>query len=97
MSDIIASAKGSYDGESFTITLFSPEKAFPDSREYKCHFTINGKGISYSDRAIGLDSMQSIILSLKMIGSFICDNDDIDCSAIEWEGGPMSFPSFEDK
>lgn len=97
MSDIIASAKGSYGGESFTITLFSPEKAFPDSAEYKCHFSIKGKGVSYSDRAIGFDSMQSLILSLRMIGSFIGDNDDIDCSAIAWEGGPMKFPSFEDK
>jgi hypothetical protein len=97
MSEIIANAKGSYGGEIFTITLFSPEKAFPESEEYKCHFAIKGKGISYNDRAIGFDSMQSLILSLKMIGSFIGDNDDIDTSAIAWDGGPIKFPSFEDK
>jgi hypothetical protein len=96
MSDIIASAKGTYDGESFAITLFSPEKAFPDSDEYSCQFSIQGKDINYNDRAIGFDSMQSLILSLKMIGSFIGDNDEFDCSKIEWDGGPVSFPSFQD-
>lgn len=97
MSDIIASARGCYGGESFTINLFSPEKAFPDSDEYGCMFSIQGKGVNYNDKAIGFDSMQSLILSLRMIGYFINDHDDFDFSTIEWDGGQMRFPSFEDK
>lgn len=95
MSNIIASAKGKYDGEEFTISIFSPELAFTDSNEYQCRFFIEGKGVNYKNRSIGFDSMQSLILSLKMIGSYIGDNNDFKSSLLEWEGGPMEFPAFK--
>lgn len=92
---IIASMKMKYKGESVAITLYKPELAFSESDQYRCDFEIAGDGIDYSGKSIGFDSMQSLLLSLMKIGTYLNKNENIDRSMIEWDGGPMNFPSFE--
>ena len=92
---VIASAKMKYKEDEVDIYLFSPKLAFPDSDQYSCAFSIKGGPIEYSGKSIGFDSMQSLILSLKKIGTFLEKSDELDKSLIKWEGGPMDFPVFE--
>lgn len=92
---VIATAKIKYKGDEINISLFSPKIAFSESDQYSCAFSIKGESIEYSGRSIGFDSMQALILSLKKIGTFLEKSDELDKTLIEWEGGPMDFPVFE--
>ncbi len=92
--DAIALTKMKYKREEVIISIYSPKKYFPDSDQYACSFSIKGGDIEYSGKSIGLDSMQSLILFLTKIGTFLEKSDDLDRSLIEWEGGPMGFPIF---
>jgi hypothetical protein len=77
------------------ILIFVPEKSDQYENEYHCKFSIMGGGINYSGKSIGFDSMQALILSLKKIGTFLTQSDDLDTSLMKWEGGPMDFPVFK--
>lgn len=92
--DAIALTKLKYKGEEVIISIYAPKKYFPDSDQYACSFSVIGGDIQYFGKSIGFDSMQSLILSLTKIGTFLETNDDLDRSLIEWEGGPMGFPTF---
>jgi hypothetical protein len=91
----IASTQMTHKGDEVTISIYKPALAFPDSDQYSCRFSIAGGGLDYSGKSIGFDSMQSLILSMSKIGTYLKNNDDIDHSMIEWEGGPMEFPTFQ--
>lgn len=92
---VFAATTFKYQGADVYVSLYAPQKAFPDSDQYLCRFRISGGSIEYSGRSIGYDSMQSLILSLKKIGTYLTGNDEIDASSIEWEGGTMEFPVFQ--
>jgi hypothetical protein len=92
---VIASTKMKYKGEEVAISLYCPELAFPDSDQQSCRFEVVGGGIDYSGRSIGFDSMQSLILSLMKIGTYLEKNEDVDAALIEWEGGSLDFPTFK--
>jgi len=92
---VIASTKMRYMGNEVKICLFIPERVSPFCDQYSCSFYIRGGGIDYSGNSIGFDSMQSLILSLKKVGTFLKTSDEIDIDSIEWDGGPMDFPIFE--
>lgn len=92
---VFAATRFKYQGTDVHISLYAPQKAFPESDQYSCKFTISGGTIEYSGKSIGYDSMQSLTLSLRKIGTYLTKNDEIDPSAIEWEGGTMEFPVFE--
>ena len=94
---VAAFTKMKYKGDEVNITVFVPQKAFPDCDNYICKFSVKGREIEYSGKSVGFDSMQSLILSLQKIGYFLKNSEDLDDSLIEWEGGPMKFPSFDDK
>lgn len=92
---VIASTNMKYNEQEVIISLYRPEPAFPDSDQQSCKFEITGGGIDYSGRSIGLDSMQSLILSLMKIGTYLEKNEYVDAALIEWEGGSPDFPTFK--
>ena len=91
---LVASTTLRYKGQSVLVSVFLPEKEFADSSQYACKFSISGGEIDYAGKSIGFDSMQSLILSLKKIGTFLESSDDLDQELIEWDGGAMKFPVF---
>lgn len=95
INNLIASTKLKYNKEDIVINIYKPTIAFIDSSEYACRIEIVGGDISYRADIIGLDSMQAIILGIRSIGSHLYQNNLIDQSLIEWEGGDMNFPIFE--
>lgn len=91
----MASTRLKYKGLDVSISVFAPTLAFSDSDQYSCRFSIEGGGIDYSGKSIGFDSMQSLFLSLSKIGTYFKVSEDIDQSLIEWEGGALEFPVFQ--
>jgi hypothetical protein len=92
---LVATTNVKYKGQEVVISVFCPQKAYQESDEYVCSFLIKGGDIDHSGRAVGFDSMQSLILCLTMIGTYLQKNDEIDLSLMEWEGGTMKFPVFD--
>jgi hypothetical protein len=92
----VASTEFRYNSEKVEIVLYSPKKAWLDSDEYVCRFSIAGGKIKHTGRCIGLDSMQSVILALRTIGDYLENADELDRSLISWDGGPLIFPTFKD-
>ena len=93
-STLAASTKMRYKGDEVTISVFVPGKAFVDSDQYSCRFSIKGGEIDYSGKSIGFDSMQSLMLTLAKIGTYLEKNDELDRALMEWDGGAMNFPVF---
>lgn len=91
--DLIGLTKFKYRNAEIYISIFKPQKKWPDSDEFSCKFSILGETMNYKGESIGYDSVQSLILSLSKIGQYI-NNDDVDQNAIEWPGGKLQFPSF---
>jgi hypothetical protein len=90
----IASTRLRYKGEEVLISLHLPQPAFENTDQYVCSFSIMGGELDYTGKSIGFDSMQSLILSLMKIGTYLTRSESIDVSKIDWEGGSLEFPVF---
>lgn len=91
--EVFATTKFKYRGREVVVAVCQPEKEI-DHNTFVCRFFITGGELEYVGKSVGFDSMQALILSLQKIGAFLQDNDDVDNALVEWEGGPMKFPTF---
>jgi hypothetical protein len=87
----IATTNFLYGKERVIVDVFNPHRAYNDSDEFVCKFSISG-AIEHKGKAIGLDSMQALILSLSLIGDYIKNCPEVDRNLVEWEGGELKFP-----
>lgn len=94
IAEPIASTSFTYNGEEVLAQIYHPVLKWDDGTEYSCQFSIDGANLYYCNDAIGIDSMQSIILALAKIGDYILNNDEIDTEKIDWPGGILKFPGF---
>lgn len=94
IAEPIASTRFIYNGEEVLAKIYRPVLKWDDRTEYSCQFSVDGADLYYSNDAIGIDSMQSIILALAKIGDYILNNDEIEIEKIDWPGGILKFPGF---
>lgn len=95
-NEVIGLTEFRYRNAPVAIRLFAPVRAEPHS-EYSCAFELSGKTLNHRSAARGFDSMQAIILALKMIGSYLESGDDVDRKEIEWRNGRLEFPQFTNR
>jgi len=95
IEDVIAETAFQYDGQPVIVAIRRPVPR-TDGPQFACHFSVEGGPIKHVGRAIGYDSMQSLILALRFIGTFLSvSNGNFDASKVEWQGGEMHFPVFD--
>ena len=68
--------------DEINLTVETPKEINPD--EFICCFGINGGGFSINKSVIGIDSMQSVLLAIKIIKNVILNSDAYRSGNIYW-------------
>ncbi len=76
-----------------TVLIGKPEK-FPDSDDYYCPYQILGLGNERVRRAGGMDAVQSLELTLKMIGTDLYTSKEYQAGELIWPGGKQGELGF---
>ena len=82
------------DAKKVTVIIGKPEK-FPNSDDYYCPYQIVGIGNGRVLHAGGIDSIQAILLALKMIGADLYTSEAAKAGSLRWKGGEkgdLGFP-----
>jgi Domain of unknown function (DUF6968) len=82
------------DGKEVIVKIGKPEK-FPDSEDYYCPYQIIGIGNERVRYAGGIDSIQALLLALKMIGTDLYMSNEAKTGILSWKGGEkgnLGFP-----
>jgi hypothetical protein len=71
------------------ITVGRPEQ-FPDSHDYFCPYQVTGLGRDHVRYGAGVDPMQAMLLTLKMIGADVYSSAAYKAGKLSWleEGNP---------
>jgi hypothetical protein len=83
VGDIVASRELMLDGKQMVQVLIGKPERLPDHDDWYCPNQIVGIGSGKVKSAVGVDSVQALVLSLQMVGAQLY------CSA-EYEAGRLS-------
>ena len=85
------------ENQEITILIYAPIKN--DDNSYSCNFQFLGFKSEKIRKSVGVDSIQSLILSLKKIGSELYNSDEYIDKKIRWDcelfEGDLGFPTLE--
>lgn len=79
---------GSMDNRHVEIILGAPEK-LPDDDDFYCPFMVKGLGDEQVRYAVGIDSLQALVLALQKLSIYVNALDDVKNGEIRWLDGSI--------
>ena len=92
-NDFIAMRSLTLAGETPREVTVGIKRPVPDNGPYKCEYQIVGIGSGKVRYAVGVDSMQALVLALKIIGADLYSSEAAKEGRLSWFGSPnLGFP-----